>query len=106
MPRTLSAVKLAQFLVALKSMLPPVTWRTVPMKRALAPSVATNGVIRRRVTARPLSRPPAKPTPSTTASASGSWAESPPGTVTTSTAPSEKRPATERSRPPCWITSV
>ena len=106
MPRNLSAVKLAQFLVALKSIEPPVTCSTVPMKIALEPSVATSGVIPSRVTARPLMRPPASPAPTTTASARGSMLESAPGTVTTRTAPSEKSPATERSRPPCWITSV
>src|SRR3954470_15773790 len=87
-------------------MLPWVTWSTVPTSTAFIPSVATSEVIPRRVTSRPLSSPAARPTPSTTTRPRASLPGSPPGTTVTSTTPSEKVPGTDRSRPPCWMTSV
>ena len=82
MPSTLSAVKVCQFLVALKAIEPPVAWITTPMKIAFEPSVATSGVIPKRVTAIPFSRPPARPTAATTISAGISEPSLPPGMVT------------------------
>ena len=70
------------------------------------PSVATSGVMPSRVTARPFASPAARPAPTTASRPSHSCDASPPGTITTRTTPSENVPGTDRSRPPCWMTSV
>jgi hypothetical protein len=85
---------------------PPDTWMTVPYSSAFIPSVVTIGVMPTRLTRNPVSEPAASAAPNARIRASGSFPESPAGCAVMITTVSEIIPGTERSMPPCWITSV
>src|SRR3954453_727470 len=70
------------------------------------PSVVTIAVIPTRLTSRPVTRPATSAAPNASASATGTFPESPFGYRVMMTTVREIIPGTERSMPPCWITSV
>jgi hypothetical protein len=85
---------------------PLVIWSTTPVSNALTPRVATSGVIPSCVIASPLTRPETMHATATRPSAVGSFDSLPLGYLVTMIVASVIIPATERSSPRCWMTSV
>ena len=85
---------------------PFVICRTTPVRSAFTPSVATSGVTPSQVIAMPLTRPDATQARTTIPSAPHSRLSLPFGNLVTMIVVRVIIPATERSRPRCWTTSV
>ena len=85
---------------------PPEIARTPPNSSAFMPRVVTIGITPIRLTVRPVAVPAPTATASATSSAAASLPESPLGRCVTMTTVIDMTPGTERSIPPCWMTSV